>query len=262
MTGFLFLKLPAEIRNQIYELAASSEQPTSIHKKPMRTDGDYIGLARVCRQIRKEFLSCKSALRYHGTHTDGKTQVYRNEGCIRVGWNDLDAWLSTFGRSNVQPKQLRIAVPLRVPGTDSVSLEVDLLPLIDWKLTSDMTTCEVVFVNVSPMTSVPDQFKKRVQSRRERMMLQLRNLLECNDAAWHADVEDDASRLKRVLINLEHPSITFMLRPNDRCKAPDGIEYMREVGLRLVRGSWWSWRVTTQVENDETMADNEESTTD
>ncbi|KAJ4349329.1 uncharacterized protein N0V89_007943 [Didymosphaeria variabile] len=239
MTTFPFLELPAELisielRNMIYEFAAFSEEPTRIVINKRRADGNYIGLARVCRQIRKEYL-------WH--------QVYRQKARIRVHWRDLDTWLSTFAESNAQPKQLQIAFSFDVHGATSGPKEIDILPLLHWNLTSSMSTCKIVFVNGHTTESVPIRYRKHVQSRNEDMVLQLQSFLDCNHAAWHADVKDDGSRLKKVLINLAERSITFTLRNNKQYKALSAIKYTGEVGLGLTRALWWTLRVKMQEDD-------------
>ncbi|KAF1837632.1 hypothetical protein BDW02DRAFT_645173 [Decorospora gaudefroyi] len=51
--AFRFLDLAAELRNRIYHLAAIDDEPMHPYG---RRYGTYLGLTRVCHQIRKEYL--------------------------------------------------------------------------------------------------------------------------------------------------------------------------------------------------------------
>lgn len=89
----------------------------------------YAGLARVCRQIRREFM-----------------EMQRSEACLRVGWFQLGRYLSTFhntvklGRN--LPKKLEILLaPVRITPLYEAT---DLLPLIMISANCPNMSCDFI----------------------------------------------------------------------------------------------------------------------
>ncbi|KAF1976724.1 hypothetical protein BU23DRAFT_626152 [Bimuria novae-zelandiae CBS 107.79] len=83
---FLFLKLPAELRNQVYEYAAEIATNKPVHITHVGgTDGNYAALTRVNRQTRKEYLPIYQ-------------RVVRaaRESTLSLDISDLALWSDTF----------------------------------------------------------------------------------------------------------------------------------------------------------------------
>jgi hypothetical protein len=97
--SFPFLRLPAELRNRIYELATPEEKTwTPLKHVTLNTNGKcvFFGLAGVCKQVRTEYAPLLFSSKF------------------RIRLVDLAAWVTTFYEANrgtmVKPLDLDVAI--------------------------------------------------------------------------------------------------------------------------------------------------------
>ncbi|KAH7093510.1 hypothetical protein FB567DRAFT_175488 [Paraphoma chrysanthemicola] len=132
--GFRFLDLPAELRNRIYDQAATTDDPIRItHETPLHHPHHYAGLTRVCRQIRNEYL----AIQQRGAR-------------LEVDWDELPHYMTTFHAdktSNIlRPKSLDVRLTYAYEDEENLEPQVDILPLLQLK--TGATDMEVRVITV------------------------------------------------------------------------------------------------------------------
>ncbi|KAL1595151.1 hypothetical protein SLS60_009839 [Paraconiothyrium brasiliense] len=107
----LFLNLPGELRNRIYDLAATTDNATRLVKRtPSSAPSTYAALTRVCRQIREEYLP-----------------IQQHNAYLQVYFEELNDFICTFFNEDNPVRFLQIEFR-RLHTTPEV--EVELLPIL------------------------------------------------------------------------------------------------------------------------------------
>ncbi|KAH7082781.1 hypothetical protein BKA63DRAFT_138013 [Paraphoma chrysanthemicola] len=166
-TGFRFLDLPAELRNRIYDLAATTDDPIRItREKTLHHPHRYAGLTRVCRQIRKEYLA-----------------IQRRAAHLEVDWDELPHYMTTFhadkSSNDFRPKYLDVRLTCAYEYKELHEPHVDILPLLQLKAgATDMV------VRVTSIVYDEGAFVRQMNALLDEARLDLQQLIDNNNEEW------------------------------------------------------------------------------
>jgi hypothetical protein len=196
-----------ELRNRVYEYAATTQPPSIVRSQ----GGAYAALTRVCRRIRHEYLPLLAITipprlfrSQDGTYAaltrvcrqirHEYLPIQRRAATVVVDWNDVNSYMGTFYKHNMDSTALPGAIKVRLDSARSwpavCNSGVDLLPFLFLQRTSSVFVCFDVREGSSEAVYI------------ERECKQLNKFLEFKHVSWEDTVR--SGKLDSVKVHREH----------------------------------------------------------
>ncbi|KAF1973390.1 hypothetical protein BU23DRAFT_568397 [Bimuria novae-zelandiae CBS 107.79] len=206
---FPFLKLPAELRNRVYNFVATpatdpihiSHPKNDVHKidsqkEKARSMGTYAALTRVCSQIRKEYLP-----------------LHQEQARVSLDYDDLDDYMRTFFMLERPGKLLRINVSSHI--NQSQHHYVNILRLLRAQACVPNFECRAEWTGTDPPVDRDEGLAWRTA---RYAYAELKNHLDNHDANWMVLLRENSYSITDIHFLAIHfrfgsATTTFVLNP-------------------------------------------------